>query len=171
MSGAAERKQRVIESAEKMFAQPVLAVHAPGGEGRASYRLTFENRTVIATLRPNFRRTHVEAFTLNALHPICLGVDGEILYQSDVGDKRLNIEIAQVDAARKTELAYEAVSSIFRIHAAGRSQAPRIRSAPWAKPGLDGKPCRWDWHSRRLFRASPQDARQAQTLRKAGISG
>ncbi|MGO4908111.1 hypothetical protein ACEN2J_07230 [Pseudorhodobacter sp. W20_MBD10_FR17] len=121
-----QRKQQVVESAERFFAQPVLQVDSPGGEGRASYRLSFGDRTVIATLRPNFRRTHVEAFTLKKLSPFCsdlpqcLGVDGEILFQSDVGGARLNIEISKASRSHRDTLAHEAVSSIFRIHAAGR---------------------------------------------------
>lgn len=126
MSNRKKRKLRVIESAEKLFGEPVLNVEAPGGESRSSYRLVFADRTVIATLRPNFRRTHVEAFTLRKLRPNCtdlpecLGVDGEILFQSDVGGRRLNLEISKVSKSNRTDLAHEAVASIFRIQAAGR---------------------------------------------------
>lgn len=126
MSSSKKRKIRIVESAEKFFAQPVLEVDAPGGEGRSSYRLVFADRTVIATLRPNFRRTHIEAFTLQKLWPNCtdlpkcLGLDGEILFQSDVGGKRLNLEISKVNKSKRVDLAHEAVASIFRIQAAGR---------------------------------------------------
>jgi len=117
---------RIVESAERLFSQPVLDVDSPGGESRSSYRLVFADRTVIATLRPNFRRTHIEAFTLRKLWPNCtdlpecLGVDGEILFQSDVGGKRLNLEISKVNKSKRVDLAHDAVASIFRIQAAGR---------------------------------------------------
>lgn len=126
MSGGTKRKLRVVESAEKFFGAPVLDVDAPGGESRSSYRLVFADRSVIATLRPNFRRTHIEAFTLQELRPNCtdlpecLGVDGEILFQSDVGGKRLNLEISKVSKSKRVDLAAEAVASIFRIQSAGR---------------------------------------------------
>jgi len=126
MASRQERKRRVIESAERFFGQPVLNFDAPGGEGRASYRLIMADRTIIATLRPNFRRTHIEAYTLQKLRPYCtdlpecLGVDGEILFQSDVGGKRLNLEIANVSRSKRLDLAHAAVASIFRIQAAGR---------------------------------------------------
>lgn len=121
-----ERTKRIVESAERHFKAPVEKVSAPGGEGRASYRLLVGGRSVIATLRPNFRRTHLEAFVLKRIGehcsdaPECLGVDGEIMFQSDVGGRRLNIEIASADAARRADLAHEAVSAIFRVQSAGR---------------------------------------------------
>lgn len=121
------RIERIVASAEKIFGEDVERVSAPGGEGRASFRVHLRDRDVIATLRPNFRRTHLEAFVLSRLagkcdlQPACLGVDGEILFQSDVGGRRLNQEIARVDPAARLDLAAEAVSSILRIQAAGRA--------------------------------------------------
>lgn len=127
MASSRERKDRIIKSAEALFGEPVLRLDAPGGDGRSSYRLVFKERTVIATLRPNFRRTHVEAFTLEILSaytddvPKCLGVDGDIMFQSDLGGKRLNMEIVKASKATKADLAHEAVASIFRVQAAGRA--------------------------------------------------
>ena len=127
MASSNERKRRIIRSAEALFGEPVVRLDAPGGDGRSSYRLVFKDRSVIATLRPNFRRTHVEAFTLETLSahtddvPQCLGVDGEILFQSDLGGQRLNMEIVKAGRASKVDLAHEAVASIFRIQAAGRA--------------------------------------------------
>ncbi|MEY8839433.1 hypothetical protein AB9K41_10435, partial [Cribrihabitans sp. XS_ASV171] len=94
-----ERKTRIIAAAERLFGATVDHVSAPGGEGRSSFRIHFHDRDVIATLRPNFRRTHLEAYVLEKLSAECddvptpLGVDGEILFQSDVGQRRLNEEI------------------------------------------------------------------------------
>lgn len=126
MSSSKKRKQRIVESAERLFGDTVLDLEAPGGDGRSSYRLVFADRSVIATLRPNFRRTHVEAYTLRQIRrfssdlPECLGVDDEILFQSDVGGKRLNIEIAKVSRSKRVSLAHDAIASIFRIQSAGR---------------------------------------------------
>lgn len=120
------RIRQIVRSAEDVFGQEVERVSAPGGEGRSSYRLHFEDRDVIATLRPNFRRTHLEAHVLQALGahsqdlPRVLGLDGEILFQSDVGRRRLNVEAARSAPDRRLDLAADAVAAIFRIHAASR---------------------------------------------------
>lgn len=121
-----KRIDTLVASAEKVFGVPVQKVTAPGGKSRSSYRLFFEDRSVIATWRPNFRRTHLEAYALKALSEVCddtptfLGLDGEILFQSDVGARRLNAEMARSDRARQRHLAEEAVASIFRIQMASR---------------------------------------------------
>ena len=86
-------------AAEALLGEKVVGITAPGGEGRASLRLHMASRDVIGTLRPNFRRTHLEAHVLTELGahcddlPRCLGVAGEIMFQSDVGQRRLNIEL------------------------------------------------------------------------------
>ncbi len=119
-------KQQILDTAEAFFGQPVSKVSAPGGESRSSFRLEIGDRSLIATLRPNFRRTHLEAFVLRELGehcsdlPECIGVSGEVLFQSDVGGRRLNVHIAEVDEARQLDLAAEAIAAIFRIHSAAR---------------------------------------------------
>lgn len=121
-----KRLTKIVETARSHFGEKVVKVSTPGGEGRASCRLHLESRSVIATLRPNFRRTHLEAFVLNSINPHCddapecLGVVGEVMFQSDVGGRRLNQEIARVDAAGKLQLAQQAVAAIFRIQHAAR---------------------------------------------------
>ncbi|UWQ92236.1 hypothetical protein QEZ52_05495 [Aliisedimentitalea scapharcae] len=125
-SSNSKRIARIVECAEEHFGKEVERVTAPGGEGRSSFRLHFDDRDVIATLRPNFRRTHLEAHVLNSLNtyssdlPRVLGVVGEILFQSDVGRRRLNQEIVRCPAGSQKDLAAEAVAGIFRIHAAAR---------------------------------------------------
>ena len=120
------RLQRIMDAAEQLFNEPVLKVLAPGGEDRASFRLIFADKAVIGTLRPNFRRTHVEAHVLQRLQPycddipVCHGVIGQIMFQSDVGERRLNIEIANRSPAERRDLAAESVAAIFRIHSAAR---------------------------------------------------
>ncbi|MGJ8545637.1 MAG: hypothetical protein ACSHWZ_09365 [Sulfitobacter sp.] len=119
-------RARIIQAAESHFGRDVTDVAAPGGEDRASLLLQMGDQEVFATLRPNFRRTHLEAFVLTELGKFCddqpqvLGVVGEVMFQSNVGDRRLNIEIARVGGAKRKELAQEAVAAIFRIHAAAR---------------------------------------------------
>ncbi|MBE1282099.1 MAG: hypothetical protein GJ676_02190 [Rhodobacteraceae bacterium] len=116
----------IVEYAEDHFGREVQKVTAPGGEGRSSFRLHFDDRDVIATLRPNFRRTHLEAHVLDALGQHCsdlprvLGVVDEVLFQSDVGQRRLNQEIVRCNPDQQMTLAHEAVAGIFRIQSAAR---------------------------------------------------
>lgn len=117
---------RIVECAETFFDQTVDKVTAPGGEGRSSFRLHLPDRDVIATLRPNFRRTHLEAFVLQSLSrycddvPKCLGVVGDIMFQEDVGGRRLNQDIVKHDTAGQIDLAAQAVAGIFRYQSASR---------------------------------------------------
>lgn len=119
-------KRHIIQTAEAFFNKPVQDFSAPGGESRSSFRLRIANRNVIATLRPNYRRTHLEAFVLRELGahcddlPDCIGVSGEVMFQSDVGERRLNILIGTLDPGGQMDLASEAVAALFRIHAAAR---------------------------------------------------
>lgn len=137
-----DRLSRIVASAEGRFGAPVQKVTAPGGEGRSSFRLHFADRDVIATLRPNFRRTHLEAYVIESLGahcdnvPRCLGVDGEIMFQSDVGRRRLNQEIARRDATGQLDLAAQAVAAIFGFQAAARRTGlDRIMPHLGANPG------------------------------------
>lgn len=121
-----DRVKRIVRVAEKHFRRPVEKVTAPGGEGRSSFRVHFSDMEVIATLRPNDRRTQLEAFALTRLHaiadevPECLGVMGDIMFQSDVGRRRLSQDIAYRDAQGQVDLAAQAVSAIFRFQSAAR---------------------------------------------------
>jgi hypothetical protein len=120
------RMTRIVDAAESHFGKTIDRVTAPGGEGRSSFRLHFPDQTVIATLRPNFRRTHLEGYVLENLSrhcddvPQCLGVVGEIMFQSDVGQRRLNQDIVRHNKAEQIDLAAQAVASIFRFQSAAR---------------------------------------------------
>jgi len=120
------RKDRIRHSAEALFGARVTEISAPGGNSRSSLRFHFDDMTVIGTLRPNFRRTHVEAFVLRELAPHCadvprvLGVDREVMFQTDVGNRRLNMELHRADTEHQKSLISEAVSAIFRIQRAAR---------------------------------------------------
>ena len=123
---AESRIDYIARSAEDFFGQELDDISAPGGESRSSFRLHFPDRTVIATLRPNFRRTHLEGYVLGQLSEHCddvpraLGVVEEILFQEDVGGRRLNVAIAEVEGIEQHEMAHAAVSSIFRFQSAAR---------------------------------------------------
>ncbi len=126
---SSSRKKRlalVVKTAEHHFGKTVRRVTAPGGDGRASYKIHFDDQSVFGTLRPNFRRTHLEAHVLKRLEPHCdliprcLGVEGEIMFQSDVGGRRLNLEIQTAGAEGREAIAAEAVRAIFSIQSAAR---------------------------------------------------
>lgn len=120
------RISRIVECAETYFEQTVEKVTLPEGKGQSSLRLHLMDCDVIATLRPNFRRTHLEAFVLQSLSrycddvPQCLGVVGEIMFQSDVGGQHLNQDILRHDKAGQIDLAAQAVAGIFRFQEASR---------------------------------------------------
>jgi hypothetical protein len=120
------RLSRIVDAAETLFSEKVVKTSAPGGDGRSSFRIELENSVVIGTLRPNFRRTHLEAHVLNTLadysddQPRCLGVMGDIMFQTDVGTRRLNVEITDKPLRRQVDLADDAVAGIYRIQAAAR---------------------------------------------------
>ncbi len=120
------RLAHIVSVAEAHFGCKVARVTAPGGEGRSSFRLHLPGRRVIATYRPNFRRTHLEAHVLRSLGahssdiPECLGVVGAVMFQADVGGRRLNREIMRHNPAQQADLAHQAVAAIFRIQAAAR---------------------------------------------------
>lgn len=123
-SSRPSRQDRIRTSAEALFGLQVTEVSAPGGSKRSSLRFHFADHTVIGTLRPNFRRTHLEAYVLRALAPFCddiptcLGVDGEVMFQSDVGSRRLNTELFGVDKGTQEALVAEGVAAILRIQRA-----------------------------------------------------
>lgn len=121
-----KEKQQIIRTAETFFGEPLEKISAPGGESRSSFRLKIAGRSVIATLRPNFRRTHLEAYVLTELSahcddlPQCLGVSGEVMFQADVGARRLNVLIDTLSPEGQLDMSAQAISALFRIHAAAR---------------------------------------------------
>lgn len=121
-----DRVARIAARAEARFGRPVRDVTAPGGADRSSLRLHFDDGTIIATVRPTLRHTRHEAMVLERLRARCadlpdmLGLDGDILFQSDVGDLRLNVAVAHHDRGGRIDLAAQAVAGLFRLHRAAR---------------------------------------------------
>lgn len=135
MTSSSQKKRlaRVVKSCERSFGKKVLRVSTPGGSSRASYKIHFEDQSIIATLRPNFRRTHIEAHVLRRLEPHCdliprcLGVDGEVMFQSYLGARRLNLAIQEADDGTRQDMAAEAIRAIFKIQEAARKTDLRER--------------------------------------------
>lgn len=121
-----ERFAYISAKAQETLGEAPIDISTPGGKSRSSMRLHFKEGTVIATLRKNFRRTHLEAYVLEQLAEHCddipkvLGVNDDVLFQSDTGRTRLSTEIIRHGEADQLELAAEACAAIFRIQEAGR---------------------------------------------------
>lgn len=141
MQDRTDRIMRIVETAEARFGRPVQNVTAPGGGGRSSFRLHFHEGSVIATFRSDPRRTRLEAYVLRRLSercddvPECLGTVGDVMFQSDVGRRRLSKVITHVDPPRRNELAARAVAGLFRIQSAARQAklaevVPRLGTDP-----------------------------------------
>tara|TARA_R110002094_G_scaffold120569_5_gene115421 strand:- start:416 stop:1447 length:1032 start_codon:yes stop_codon:yes gene_type:complete len=131
-----KRLAQIWRSVEQMLDEPVLDIKTPGGSARASCRVVLRDRTVIATSRPNFRRTHVEARVLKNLSAICphvpkfIALQDNVLLQSDVGGKRLSETVHATNPGRRKDLAADAVDAIFRIHQASRTALDGVTLPP-----------------------------------------
>lgn len=127
MDGALSERERVVMgTAASHFGRDVVSVEPLNSTAFSSFRVRFSNEAVIATQRRNFRSTHLEAMILEQMSPLCddmpryLGMTDGILFQSDLGGTRLDIEVLDHEPADQIELAAEACASIFRIQSAAR---------------------------------------------------
>lgn len=117
---------RLRRAAEQVTGATVDEIEAPGGTGRTSLRLRTSQGAIIGTRRENSETTSREAEVLRRLAPATdrvpgfLGIEDGFLFQSDVGERRLNLEIVRQTGARRAALAQEAVAAIFEMHAASR---------------------------------------------------
>lgn len=137
MSTSSNKRLTLIrEAVEDILNEPVVDIKTPGGSSRASCRVVLRDRTVIATSRTNFRRTHVEARVLKHLSPVCphvpefIALRDNVLLQSDVGGKRLSESMYATNPERRSDLAADAVEAIFRIHVASRSALEDVKLPP-----------------------------------------
>ena len=75
----------------------------------------------------------MEAYVLKALRRHCddvpefLGFEDNVLFQSDVGSRRLNLQLAMSAPAASEDLLAQAVAAMFRIHRAGRAEQLEAR--------------------------------------------
>lgn len=124
--GSDAHRQAILDAAESHFGAPVDRFETPGGSTRSSVRLHIGERTVIATLRKNRRRTHLEAVVLARLGAVCdvvpkmLGLVGDVMFQQDIGDDRLNRAILHAKGEDRVTLAAAGIDSIFRYQSAAR---------------------------------------------------
>jgi len=109
---------------EAFFGVRVLRISAPGGKSRGSYRVHFADESIIVTARKSVAQTNYEAIILKELSkftdasPELLGQDNELMFQSDVGAKRLGQHIYKLDDAGQQRMAGDAVAALFDIHQA-----------------------------------------------------
>lgn len=140
----------LVSRIEKVFGRRVTKITAPGGRRRASLRVYFGEDSIIVTNRPDQTRNANEALVLERLAPICdivpryLGRDGPLLFQSDVGTKRLSLGIQNASQDVQEQLARAAVEGIFAYQAAGArtdlmQRLPRLgATARWTDRVISG---------------------------------
>ena len=139
------RFRRVYSAAIALFGDRLTHISTPGGSYRASYRVHLGDGTAIASCRDNFRRTRIEAFALRKLGatcdamPRCLGLTDDVLFQSDAGQRRLNVAMFEAGDSERKDMAAKAVDAIFTIHREARAaemqkfMPPLGASKPWLK--------------------------------------
>jgi hypothetical protein len=139
----ATRFRKVHAAAVALFGDRLTHLSTPGGSYRASYRVHLGEMTAIASCRDDFRRTRIEAFALRKLGPVCdamptcLGLKDDVLFQSDVGQRRLNVAMFEADAPERLETADKAVRALFSMHRAARTaemhkyMPPLGSTKPW----------------------------------------
>ncbi|MBL4749897.1 MAG: phosphotransferase [Amylibacter sp.] len=116
----------IADRIESFFGERVISISAPGGKSRGSYRVSLQNRSIIVSSRDSLEQTTYEASILKELSkftnasPKFLGQDNELMFQSDVGAKRLGQHMYQLDAAAQEQMAQDAVAALFDIHRAAR---------------------------------------------------
>lgn len=139
----ATRFRRVHSAAQSLFGDRLTHISTPGGSYRASYRVHLGDMTAIASCRDDFRRTRIEAFALRKLGatcdamPRCLGLTDDVLFQSDAGQRRLNVAMFEEGDAERQMISGKAVEALFSVHRAARAaemhryMPPLGVSKPW----------------------------------------
>jgi len=118
--------EELSKRVEAFFGERVSRISAPGGKKRGSYRVYFADKSIIVTTRKTVAQTNYEALILKELYkfthasPELLGQDNELMFQSDVGAKRLGQHIYKLDNTEQERIAKKAVAAIFDIHQAAR---------------------------------------------------
>lgn len=124
MEGHRLRPEEIARIARRHFGDEVLRITAPGGAGRDSLRVHLPDRTVIATCRATLARRDRERLVLEALAaegapvPKCLGVAEGVLFQEDLGRRRLSVEMLRDGGPRAERHAVAAIASLEAIRAA-----------------------------------------------------
>jgi len=119
--------EEIARLAEAHFGKPVERISAPGGSSRDSLRVHFADSSVIATWRESKGQRARELAILQGLDgagglvPRCLGVAGEMFFQSDAGRRRLSVDLARASVAEQVVLARRAGDSLMELRARARA--------------------------------------------------
>lgn len=123
--------------AEQVLGAAIEEISAPGGRDRQSLRLHLnDERTVIATRRATAVRAEHEAGFLAALGrigapvPQVLGFQDGVLFQQDLGARRLSHVMAQSDDGARADLARRAIASLEDIRARVEAQSALMEKLP-----------------------------------------
>lgn len=116
--------QELAAVAEEHFGETVQKITAPGGKSRDSHRIHFADRTVISSNREHSKRRAREILLLSKLSSVCtlvpkyLGMHQGIIFQEDVGGRRLTSELNRLEGAARDDLVRRAFDSLWEIQRA-----------------------------------------------------
>lgn len=124
----------------RVLGAKMTGLSTPGGPGRASIRVHLADRTVIATYRPDPERFRTEAMALDRLSkagapvPFLIAQADGIIFQQDVGSKRLSTELDRLGGTEREAMARRAVNSLKELKAAANddlvTMLPKIALNP-----------------------------------------
>lgn len=119
------------------FSCGLKKIEHPGGNERTSIRLVLhDERTVICSYRRSVQRTACEVYVLQKLHqqnapiPKLLAFNGELLWQEDLGKKRLSTALQSATPRQLERLLSKSLDALIQSHHAservGLDHAPSI---------------------------------------------
>ncbi|MGO1118568.1 phosphotransferase [Rhodovibrionaceae bacterium A322] len=133
---AFERIEAAVALAEKIFDRKVRGYAEPGGRGRRSFRLIFQDgESVIATRRQSLRRADLEVRILRTLReqgapvPSVLAYKEQWLFQQDFQGPRLSQVLARSPQDRVRHCLLPALDSLVRLRRAA-DQSDLSRQLP-----------------------------------------
>lgn len=113
--------EKIAKLAEMLFSDPVIRITAPGGSTRDSVRVHFEDWSLIASQRSSVSRLEREVAFLThtkgkgAPVPTLMGVKDGVLFQTDLGTKRLTAELSRRSDQNLEALAANSFESLWRV--------------------------------------------------------
>ena len=114
---------------EKYLGCSLSSIEYPGGRQRSSYRLILENgESIIASRREDLGRSKLEERILHYLGknqspvPKTLAFNGLVLFQEDLGNRRLSNALENADTTEYEKLLDKALQSLLQIHNAAKAE-------------------------------------------------
>ena len=118
--------QALAQVCGEILDEPVIGFTQPGGKKRRSIRVQLQDRSVIATQRPNVGRAMMELQILRALHsrgapvPEVLAHRDNIVLQEDMGSYRLSEAMQKATPSEQLDVASRAIESLLKTRRVAR---------------------------------------------------